>query len=42
MLCRWKPSTLIAVIVAIVAATSVSSNHHEPRTPIVTIEEMAQ
>ena len=39
MLCRWKSSTLIAVIVAIVAATSVSSNQHHPRTPIVTIEE---
>ena len=42
MLCRWKPSTLIAVIVAIVAATSVSSNQHERWTPIVTIEEAVQ
>lgn len=39
MYCRWKPATLIAVIVAILAATSVSSNHDQPRTPIVTIEE---
>ncbi|QGZ95769.1 hypothetical protein [Terricaulis silvestris] len=42
MLCRWKPSTQIAVIVAIVAATGVSSNQHEPHTPIVAIEETAQ
>ena len=42
MLCRWKPASLIAVIVAILAATSVSSNHHEPRTPVVTIEEAVQ
>lgn len=41
MFCRWKPATLIAVIVAIVAATSVSSNH-ERRAPIVTIEEAGQ
>jgi hypothetical protein len=39
MLCRWKPASMIAVIVALLAATSVSSNQHEPRTPIVTIEE---
>lgn len=41
MLCRWKPATLVAVIVAVLAATSVSSNHQH-RTPIVTIEEAAR
>ena len=42
MLCRWKAGTWTAVIVGLLAAISVSSNHHEPRTPVVTIEEAAR
>ncbi len=42
MLRRWKAGTWTAVIVAIVAAVSAGANHHERRTPIVTIEEAVQ
>jgi hypothetical protein len=38
MLCRWKPAPLFAVIVALLAAISVSSNPYEP----LTIEEAAR
>jgi hypothetical protein len=41
MLCQWKAGTWTAVIVALVVAISVA-NQPEPRTPIVTIEEVAQ
>jgi hypothetical protein len=41
MLCRWNARTWTAVIVALLAAISVSSQH-EPRTPIVTVEEAAR
>jgi hypothetical protein len=38
---RWNARTWTAAIVALLAVISVSSRH-EPRTPIVTIEEAAQ
>lgn len=42
MLCRWKPSTLIIVIVALLAATGVSSNQADTRAPVTTIGEAAR
>jgi hypothetical protein len=42
MPCRWKPAPMIAVIVALLAAISAGESHHEPRTPVVTFEEVAQ
>lgn len=42
MLCRWKAGTWTAVIVAIVVAIGAGQSHHEPRTAIVTFEEMVQ